>query len=822
MIAYKAIILALNIVATSAWAQLATVKVPTLQLFPKSSGLGLGLLGAQFGNSIASVGNVLVSSENLSPTSNLPSRIRIFDGLDGNWTLDGSFDAFPSMNLWDNIVATSVSGDAAIVGVAPSGDEPGSAITGFRIYQKDLGIWSETAHVDVSASDGIGRADGFGSAVAIDGSWAAVGDAVNGTVSLYRESGSGMAWSLQQTLQMQPMDPADFGKALALQGNELLVGMPGDPTSEEPSNVGAVAVFGLVGGSWQRTGVLNPEISEGGLQFGRTIALLGNLAAIGATGSESIDHHVGHAFVFVKHVADGSWSPAGELTASDASYDDMLSLSIATDGTNILAGTAANKAYLFTPNGSGGWKQTRIDSPVVDGQVSIEFGKSVAMPRAGELLIGSPWDSSAGIAGGGSIYQYSVAHLTSVEGSVDMGNSDDRERFGKSIDADGSLVAIGIPLSDGVYGDNVGSVAVYVTDLTSPDLLRHLATVVPPEVRAQDGFGYSVDVNENRIVALSTYGFQVETGAPGDDGAAYIYKFDPSTDSVTFEQRIPHPNGSDWDWGKAVALSGDTLAVGAEGAPGAPTPPGWQNIASDTGRVYIFVRNSATGVWALNQTLTVTDIVPIYSFGAALEWCGSRLVVGAPFSLAYPGASGGAAYVFSPNESGEYLQQTKIVANDLNNPPAYFGASLACTRAGTTLGVGTSDEAFIFEESLSQPDTWTQKYRGSIPQNNESSVTGLRFIKNTLYAGVAPSADTVASEVGSVHSLRKVDGVWEPGERFTSAYAEPGDWLGTSIGVVGYAVLAASPGENVAPATGVGKVEAFGNVFEIFSDGFDD
>lgn len=803
-------------------AQTASKIAPTLQLYAQPTAPDLALSNANFGGAASASGNILVSGEMNSQYSNLPSRVRIFTESAGQWKLAHSFNVFPSINLWVNVVATNVSGNAAIVGLAPSQDLPYSAINGFRIYQFASGAWTETAHVDVTATDGISRADGFGSAVAIDGVWAAIGNAHAGTVSLYHASGSGTTWSLQKTLQMLPTDPVGFGRAVSLQGNELLVGMPGDASLEDPTNVGSVAIFTLTAGSWTRTSALTPDITDGGLQFGWTIARRGNLAAVGARGNYSNDHFIGRVFVFEEDTATGSWSSAGDLAANDAAMDDRMSQSISTDGVNVLAGTAANKAYLFSADGMGGWNQTRVDSPVADGFLDVEFGSSVAIPSDGSILIGAPQDSSAGVAFGGSIYQFSVTAPDIVAGSVSLGNTHDRDQFAASIDADGPLLAVGIPLSSGPYGYNLGAVTAYVTDITSANLLRQLTTLVPAEVRAGDGFGSSVAVSNDRIAALSTYGYQVGTGPSGSDGSAYIYTFNPSSNDLTLEQRIPHPAESDFGWGTSIALRGDYLAIGATSAPGPPSPPGYENDEPDSGVVYIFLRNTVSGVWALDQTLMVTDTVPIYSFGSALAWCGNRLVVGASFGDDYPSATGGAAYVFAFN-AGTFTQQSKIVAAGNDNPPNFFGSSVACTREGTTVGVGSRyGEAFVFEEAPALSGNWMQKIRATIPQNDELFLTGMRFVHNTLYVAVSPSADTLTTEVGSVHTLKKTNGTWSIGQRFTSTYAQAGDWFGTNIGTLGYAVLAASPGKPVAPATNVGKVEAFGNVFEIFSDNFDD
>ena len=811
--------LVLIVFASPITAQNVTTAVPDLQLYPSSTAPDVALVQASFGESISASGDILVSGEMNSPYSSVSSRIRILNQSGGVWSLAQSFNVFPALNLWVNVVATDVSGNEVIAGLAPSSDEPYTGISGFRIYQLIANKWTETAHVDVTASDGIARARGFGSSVAISGSWAAVGDAYSGTVSMYHASASGTSWSLQTVLQAQPSDPTYFGRAIALEDDELLVGIPGEPYyDEEPTNVGAVATFNLSGTTWSRGADLTSGTNDGGLQFGWTLARRGNLAVVGARGSTSMDLQNGMAFVFTKKLPSNSWTLANVLSASDAFGEDMLTQSIATDGASVVAGTAVNKAYLFTPDGKGGWSENRINSPVIDdGLQLVEFGTSVALSGDGNVLVGAPGDSSGGVAFGGSVYQFPMVSPSSPTRAVTMGNTHDREQFGAAIDSDGPLLAVGTPLASNEYGYNAGSVTVYLTDDSQSGLLRQLTMLAPQEIRTGDGFGDHLAVSNNRIAALSTYGYQVGTGPSGEDGSAYIYKFDALTDTVSLEQRIPHPSGNDFGWGNSVALNDNLLAVGATNAPGPPSPPGHENEEPDTGVVYLFERDAANGQWSLKQTLMVDDTVPIYSFGSALTWCGDRLVVGAAFDQEYPSA-GGAAFIFNPN-AGIFLQQTKIVASGPAGPPRFFGDTVACTRGGKTLAVGSAyGEAFVFEEDPAVSGIWSQTFRATIPQDNEADVTGLRFIQNTLYIGVAANG---ASEVGSVHTVEKVNGVWQLGRRFTSVNALNGDAFGRTIGTLGYALLASSPTRPVAPAMNVGKIEAFGNVFEIFASGFE-
>ena len=86
-------------------------------------------------------------------------------------------------------------------------------------------------------------------------------------------------------------------------------------------------------------------------------------------------------------------------------------------------------------------------------------------------------------------------------------------------------------------------------------------------------------------------------------------------------------------FGAALAMNGDRLAVGAPGRSG-------------TGVVFLYQRGDA-GEWTVSHTLAgPEDAEAGAAFGAALEWAGDHVLIGAPGGPNHPGA----LYVASPDE----------------------------------------------------------------------------------------------------------------------------------------------------------------------------
>ncbi|MEI9938955.1 MAG: FG-GAP repeat protein [Pseudomonadota bacterium] len=138
-------------------------------------------------------------------------------------------------------------------------------------------------------------------------------------------------------------------------------------------------------------------------------------------------------------------------------------------------------------------------------------------------------------------------------------------------------------------------------------------------------------------------------------------------------QKLAATDGSAGDFfGKALAVSGDTLLVGAYGD---------DDHGIDSGSAYVFVR--AAGAWTLQQKLTASDGAAGDSFGYAVALSGDTAVVGA-YLADGAAADSGAAYVFARSGSG-WTQQAKLVASDAAASD-HLAASVAISGKVVLLG----------------------------------------------------------------------------------------------------------------------------------------
>jgi hypothetical protein len=172
--------------------------------------------------------------------------------------------------------------------------------------------------------------DHFGQALAADGQWLVVGtrnEAAGlspGAGVVYRLEGQDWRWF--QTLSVSGPDAVSYlGDAVALEGDRIALGAPGDSTQ-----VGAVYVFDLRGGAWVQAAVVEPRGPHTVRGFGCDVALSGDRMIVGADFSSPGGLAPGAAYVF--ELQHGAWVQTARLVASDATWSDVYGQRVDLDG----------------------------------------------------------------------------------------------------------------------------------------------------------------------------------------------------------------------------------------------------------------------------------------------------------------------------------------------------------------------------------------------------------------------------------------------------------------------------------------------------------
>ena len=304
---------------------------------------------------------------------------------------------------------------------------------------------------------------------------------------------------------------------------------------------------------------------------------------------------------------------------------------------------------------------------------------------------------------------------------------------------------------------------------------------VPPEGGTTGAFGLVSDIDGTTAVIGSP---DETAGGALLAGAAYVVVRTAGGAWVP-QQRLT-VDTADRHFASAVAVSGDTLAIGSK-----PTS------VFNTATVRIYVRAGTT--WTLQQevgahratslrlkgdTLVVGDIdrtnqgeVTVYErtgtvwsagttltaaggtvnngqFGASVDLSGTTLCVGVPKDTANGVLTAGSVRVLTRSGPGAWTEQQKIAGPDTNS---FFGS--ACSVDGDTLLIGalnvTNGRAYVFVRSGT---TWSQEQQLTIAQ-----VSG----------NVAGQHGRVAGNVAVVGGYRNLTVFARSGSTWTSTQTIP-------------------------------------------------
>ena len=192
-------------------------------------------------------------------------------------------------------------------------------------------IWTFLSAMMLLALGTTAQAQQFGGAVAQADGDVIVGmagqNATNSAVHVYRKSDG--EWVEVAQLVRSDNDGNDdrFGRALAADGNLLMVG-----ATTADNSTGGVWVFERdADGNWMETAKLLPDTVSEGDSFGRSIALSGDFAAVGAAGTNG-----GKGAVYVFHRMNGEWTLHTTLQSPYDGDGGFFGLNVAMSGTDLL------------------------------------------------------------------------------------------------------------------------------------------------------------------------------------------------------------------------------------------------------------------------------------------------------------------------------------------------------------------------------------------------------------------------------------------------------------------------------------------------------
>jgi hypothetical protein len=358
-------------------------------------------------------------------------------------------------------------------------------------------------------------------------------------------------------------------------------------------------------------------------------------------------------------------------------------------------------------------------------------------------------------------------------------DADSNERFGHAVGLDGDTMVVGAHLDD-VSG--AGSGAAYIFVRSGGGWVEQ-AKLVPADLAAGDEFGRSVALSGDTVLVGSRF----DDDAGMSSGSAYVFVRSGSTWTQQAKLTASDAAASAY-FGVDVAIDGDTAAVGAF----------FDTTAlPQTGSAYVFMRSG--GTWTETAKLVAPDGRSEDRFGARVEvQQGDVIFVGASFHGSSTGDRTGAVYTFVPS-GGSWVFQQKLTASD---PAALvFGASIGID--GHQAVVTSFSEAWVFRRI---GGVWVEQARLAPPPGlvPDGYGHGADISGNTIAVG-APIHDID----GKVFFYGRSGSGWVEQAQIDSLPDSGfGDWLGASVALDGELGVAGAPLSSQAARDG-GSAVAF-------------
>ena len=318
--------------------------------------------------------------------------------------------------------------------------------------------------------------------------------------------------------------------------------------------------------------------------------------------------------------------------------------------------------FTVTPTYASGASATVNGALVASGTASPVVALNLTTPTPVDVTV----TSSAGAK-----VHYALVVPPVQEAYVKASNARASANFGSSIALSGDTLVVGASnessSATGINGNQSdtsaqNSGAVYVFTRSGATWSQQ-AYLKASNTKAQDNFGYAVALSGDTLAVLSylessgatgVNGNQADTSAPA---AGAVYVFTRSGTTWSQQAYVKASNTRPNALFSAVALAGDTLAVGSFGESSNATGINGNQAdtsAASSGAVYVFARAGTT--WSQQAYLKASNTRPSMLFGYSLALSGNTLAVGSyQESSSATGINGNQADTAAPVSGAAYV-----------------------------------------------------------------------------------------------------------------------------------------------------------------------
>lgn len=286
--------------------------------------------------------------------------------------------------------------------------------------------------------------------------------------------------------------------------------------------------------------------------------------------------------------------------------------------------------------------------------------------------------------------------------------------------------------------------------------------------RANDYFGQAVAISGDTMVVGAPFEDSSSTGINPtsnqlalNSGAAYVYV--RGTDGGWVQQAFlkASNSGAGDEFGFSVAISGDTIVVGAfkeaskaTGIDGAEN----DNTALNAGAAYVFVRDGDTWTQEAYLKASNTEAGDLFGYSVAID--AETLVIGA-------------------------IGESSASSTESDNTASQAGAAYVFSRSG---GVWSQDK-FLKASNANRVD----RFGGSVDISGGTIVVGATGESSGV---AADQANNAAVSSGAAYAFSLVNGVWRQDGYLKASNIGASDLFGQSVAVFGKTIVVGAPQED--------------------------
>jgi len=343
--------------------------------------------------------------------------------------------------------------------------------------------------------------------------------------------------------------------------------------------------------------------------------------------------------------------------------------------------------------------------------------------------------------------------------------------FGYSVALSGDTAVIGAWLGD----SNVANSGAAYVFTRSGAIWSQQAKLIASDAMVGDAFGYSVAISGDTIVIGARSG----DGNVSDSGSAYVFTRSGSTWSQ--QTKLIASDGSFGDFfGWSIAIHDETVVVGS-----------WRDDdnGTDSGSVYVFTRSGST--WSQQAKLSDSTGAGNDRFGWSVSVSDDTVLVGSYYDDDN-GTNSGTTYVFIRSGT-TWSQQAKLSASDATSFH-FFGVSLALSGDTALIGASGDDDngidagaAYVFTRNGT---TWSQqaKLTGNDAAPDDESGWSVALSGDIALLGAIRDDDN-GTDSGSVYIFIRNGTTWTQEAKLIQSDGAVHDFFSFSMGLSGDTVL---------------------------------